>query len=420
MINASIHLIAYCPFNEKSMISGLGQPDYSYGFVFQKFLPLLAELTTVTSVSDEMAIEGIALDIRLSGRTPLLLSFAPPHRTPLSGSYRSIPVFAWEFDTIPCEDLDDDSRSNWSFLLSHLPGAITHSLFAVNVVKRQVGSTYPIASIPSPVWDDFAFLPDTAWTGRPRSIVFTGAVIDTLELALENEQDCELTAPLEIKPHNIELSGLVFTLVANPCDGRKNWRDILTAFVYTFRDRRDATFVFKMVHHDRDRCCSEAWSEIARLTPFLCRIVVIHGFLETDSFRQLIGATTFTVNASSGEGQCLPLMEFMSASTPAIAPSHTALSEYVNSNNSLTIESSPAWTIWPHDPRQRLTCMHQQINWESICESFEKASAIAYNSRPLYQEMCNYARKSLEQYCSLGLAKDKLCQFINGLFETRI
>ena len=415
MISPTIHIIAYCPFNEKSMLSGLGLPDYSYGFVFQHFLPLLAEIAAVTNLSEEAALETRALEIRSGGAKPLLLSFAPPPRTPLSPTYPSIPVFAWEFDSIPCESFGDDNRSNWTSLLSDVPGAITHSLFALNVVRRQLGGDYPIVSIPSPVWDDFAFLPDSIWTERSRLIAFRGTVIDTIRLSLESDLDCEPIPPLETKPQEITLSGLVFTLVANPCDGRKNWRELITAFAYTFRHNKDATFVFKMVHHDRDRFCREVWAEISRLAPFLCRIIILHGFLETDAFLELIGATTFAVNASSGEGQCLPLMEFMSASTPAVSPSHTALSEYINTDNSLIIESSPAWTIWPQDPRQRLSCMHQQINWQSICAAFENAAQIVEYDQSRYQDMCRSARKSLELYCSSRVAKVKLGKFIDSL-----
>jgi glycosyltransferase involved in cell wall biosynthesis len=85
------------------------------------------------------------------------------------------------------------------------------------------------------------------------------------------------------------------------------------------------TLVFKLVHHDRDRSCAAVLLELRKLAPFHCRVVVIHGFLEDAIYDELILATTYAVNSSRGEGQCLPLMEFMAAGRPAVAPTHTAL-----------------------------------------------------------------------------------------------
>lgn len=61
---------------------------------------------------------------------------------------------------------------------------------------------------------------------------------------------------------------------------------------------------------------------------------MVHGFLSDKSYRKLIHATSFFVNASSGEGLCLPLMEFMACGVPAIAPNRTAMADYVDQASS--------------------------------------------------------------------------------------
>ena len=66
----------------------------------------------------------------------------------------------------------------------------------------------------------------------------------------------------------------------------------------------------------------------------------MHGYLNDDEYAKLVQGSTYVVNAAHGEGQCLPLMEYMSAGKPAIAPSHTAMEEYINEGNSFVVKSS--------------------------------------------------------------------------------
>ena len=103
--------------------------------------------------------------------------------------------------------------------------------------------------------------------------------------------------------------------------------------------------------------------EMLKLAPYQCRVVAVHGYLEQPAFHDLVRATTYTVNASAGEGQCLPLMEFMSAGKPAIAPNHTAMADYVTPANSFIVSGTREPSAWPQDPRQVFRCMRYRINW---------------------------------------------------------
>ena len=49
--------------------------------------------------------------------------------------------------------------------------------------------------------------------------------------------------------------------------------------------------------------------------------------------------------------QCLPLMEYMAAGTPAIAPYSTALQDYITDLNSFLVSTGAAPTNWQHDER---------------------------------------------------------------------
>src|SRR5207253_2984059 len=45
----------------------------------------------------------------------------------------------------------------------------------------------------------------------------------------------------------LELTGVVYATVLNPFDGRKNWEDLLSGFLWALRDRADATLVIKLI-----------------------------------------------------------------------------------------------------------------------------------------------------------------------------
>ena len=147
------------------------------------------------------------------------------------------------------------------------------------------------------------------------------------------------------------LDGVVYTSVFNPCDGRKNWEDMLSAFCVTFRDVDDATLVLKLTHHDAEEALSDILHHLYKNQSYRCRIVLIYGYLADADYERLVQATSYVVNTSYGEGQCLPLMEFMSCGKPAVAPRTTAMIDYLDADNAFLIDSTDELTAWPHDPR---------------------------------------------------------------------
>lgn len=201
---------------------------------------------------------------------------------------------------------------------------------------------------------------------------------------------------------------LLYTAILNPKDGRKNWEDIITGFVYAFREDAGPTLLVKVAYHELGELLEDIFTLLMELHPFKCRIVFIHGFLADEQYESLILHSHFVVNASRGEGQCLPLMEFMSSGVPAVAPNNSAMNEYVNQSNAFVVESAPEITFWPQDPRQLYRTLWQRINWESLVKAFSD-SARVYREQPReYGLMSDAAAHSLEKYCSLARARSGL------------
>jgi hypothetical protein len=76
--------------------------------------------------------------------------------------------------------------------------------------------------------------------------------------------------PVLPKPKaEVALSGVVFTTMLNPRDGRKNWIDILTAFCHALGDRTDATLVIKMTHFSVASFLGELLTKLEEVGPSL-------------------------------------------------------------------------------------------------------------------------------------------------------
>lgn len=208
------------------------------------------------------------------------------------------------------------------------------------------------------------------------------------------------------------LSGVVIASVFNPKDGRKNWSDILTAFCYALGDREDATLVFKMTHFSAAAYLEELFGLLAAVGPVRARIVVLHGFLDQAEYQRLIAATAWYVNASRGEGLCLPLMEFMAAGVPAIAPNHTAMADYVDASSTLLVRSSRVPTRWPNDPAARNRTRCHQIDWQSLVEGFCEAYRITTADPQRYATMSAAAATTVGRYTASERVERLLAQHL--------
>ncbi len=208
---------------------------------------------------------------------------------------------------------------------------------------------------------------------------------------------------------------ILYTAIFNPKDGRKNWEDIITGFVYAFRDDAGATLLIKITYHDLRELYEDIFTFLIELHPFKCRLIFIHGFLDEEAYEQLLRHSHFIVNASRGEGQCLPLMEFMSAGVPAVAPDNTAMGEYISPANAFVVQSSPELTFWPQDPRQVFRTLWQRINWESLVAAFS-GSARVYRRKPRrYRAMSEAAAEAQRAYCSNEVARRGIQAVLNAL-----
>lgn len=413
-----MRFLLYAAHNRNRIGSALGKPDYSYLFVmkhFERFLPELGETVILEDLDDAPRTAD--------PDSEMLLLFMPPHKVPVELVDSAIPVFAWEFDTIPDEDWDGDFRNNWYNVLERAPGGITHCRFVAETVKTRLGGDYPMGMIPSPTWDEFSRLyrperdPLGSW-----SIDVDGVVVDSRSAHVAEDagrpldvDNPELDDRFEARTSRVDFEGVTFSYVFNPTDGRKEWMDAVSAFVDAFASEPGATLILKLVQVDLRRGAAMVWKAIAGLGRFDCRIVLVQAHLDGPSYDALIARPTFVLSSSRGEGQCLPLRESMSAGVPAVSPDHTAMADYVNARNAFVVKFSRRWSGWPHDPRAALRCLTYPVVWESLRDKLREAFVCATTDQDLYRTMSRAAFDEMKGFCSLATARTAMTQFVEDV-----
>jgi len=432
--------------NEDTIRGRLGTPDYSYYFVLREFLPVLDRLGTVLTVGDSetewdslgevtavyepaAVIDAIFALCRRVGEPCVFLSFAPPHRTILSLQCPTVPVFAWEFQDLPCETWEGDERHDWRFVLKQLPVAVTHSTFAERVVRSALGELYDVQAIPAPVWDRFAPLrepensPPDLSSARltlrttatdSRTLNLSGRPPDGAAEPLAGSTafafDPDASAPSDRQPAHaaLVLDGVVYTAIFNPADGRKQWRDMIRCFCIALSRHSDATLVLKLTHGGWSRTRMAMIRELVQSSPFECRVVLLEGFLNDVEYAALLRRSTYALSVSSGEGQCLPLMEYMSAGKPAVAARHTGMQDYVDEDNAFPVETSLEPCAWPQDPRPRYRTFRHRINAESLMQAFRESYRVAKKDPERYARMSSHAVAALREHCSQAVVETRL------------
>lgn len=461
--------LLYAQIDRQTIGQHLGAADYSYFFLLRAYASVLSELGEVIELSDTEQVDSIYRECVRKGEKCVLLSFAPPHKTPLGLACPTVPLFAWEYPEIP-ERIEEtcwqgDPRHDWRTVLSATGRAICLSTHTTEAVRRSMGRTYPIAPIPSPIAPSIA-PPHALPLHQGTALRISAAVMDTYRMGLDvnamvhpeaedgtpfNSSDIGVlpeAGPSTDRPHNhsvrheesdddpaqddgysqplpcgweipptipvrIRLRGVVYTTVLTPSAGRKNWEDLITAFCWTFRNTEDATLILKLTGKNLSHNHLQLLMMLTKLSPFKCRVIAIYGYLPDADYAALVEASTFYVNTSLCEGQCLPLVEFLNEGVPAIAPNNTAMADYITEDVAFVVKSYPGVpTMWPHGDNEINRTSYNQLDWESLVDAYQRSYAMAHHDHARYRHMSVRARHVIQGYCGNETVKTALHKFL--------
>ncbi|HEY8682079.1 MAG TPA: glycosyltransferase [Rhodanobacter sp.] len=406
----------------------LGRPEYSYRFVVEEFRPLLDELGIVIEVSDpEHEVDAIYESCRRHGESCLFLCFMPPNKVPIRLACPTIPVFAWEYEALPGEAFGGKPRNDWTRVLAKLGAALTHSSFTVERTRAALGADFPVTCVPAPLWNRMQSLRGPS--GEPVTLPIAGLVIDSRRTDLSAYRKSLMMAaqpdalPLPENRHeyqgDLALDGVLYTAIFNPHDARKNWLEMITGFCDALRDKADATLLIKLTHYNPADIIPNLLEAVYKMGRLSCRVVLVHAYLQKPEYDALLRATTYAVNTSHGEGQCLPLMEYMSAGKPAVAPCHTSMLDYINPDGAFVVDSSAEPGTWPHDQRQAFRTLRQRIHYQSLVEAYQRSYHVARYEPEVYAAMSNAAAASLQRYCSVEVVRPRLQRFIRDRLTSK-
>jgi hypothetical protein len=444
----------------------LGVAGYSYDFVAQLFRPLLERCGEVIWIRDlETELEPAIQSAREWGSAPVHVGFMPFQDTYLSPHAPNVIVPAWEYPDVPNHKFDGNPQNDWVATANRCDLVIVGGEFTADAFAR-AGVRAPVRIVPVPTPE--AYFEVAPWTSdTPRAALRGSAYIYGPPGSLEVVEPPEPPEPVKrrrpirslarhgyrrlVKPllprslrlrlrmslhsayqalrdpeqylspfeRTIDISrprrdagdlarGVVYTSVLNPADGRKNWQDLLTGFLFALGDRDDATLIVKLInrHPFWINHVLEFFQGIGRT--HRCTVAFVSDYLTDEQMVDLAAASTYYVTTTRAEGNCLPLMNYLAAGRPGISPSHTAISDYFGAEVGFVVDSHPEPTAWPHDRRfRRLTTWHRLV-WPSLVDRFRESYETAKHNPRLYDQLSARARETMAERARIDAVLPRL------------
>ena len=446
----------------------LGTAGYSYDFVAGLFAPLFERLGPLVQIRNRAEIGREAKAARAANLCPVHVSFQPFQDALLAPDIQNVVVPAWEFPDVPDHGFDGNPQNNWVATANRCSMVLVGGQFTADALSR-AGVTAPVRIVPVPT--PLSYFDTPAWESGDRAVLECATHIfpdaDATPDVLPLHADTSCVQPREslgrrfgdatrrtalrayrqfIKPclprwiapavsaalragfmtwqgqrlwskcaDTLDLSGIVYTSIFNPHDGRKNWEDTITAFLYALKDCEDATLVLKLATSD-PTAVQQVVSFYRRLdVPHRCRLALIPAFLTEAEMLELARVSTYYVTSTRAEGNCLPVMNYLAAGRPCISPSHTAISDYFNAEMGLVVESHPEPAHWPHDSQQRWRTTDHRLVWTSLVEQIRRGYQIAKADRAAYRAMAAAGREKMRQWAHPDAVLPRLCTAMQAL-----
>ncbi|MEN6556634.1 MAG: glycosyltransferase, partial [Thermoguttaceae bacterium] len=398
---------------------------------------------------------------RQEGLDPVHVIFRPFQEAHLSPTVRNVVVPAWEFPDIPNEAFDGNPQNDWVATANRCAMVLVGGPFTARALEsagvrtpiRIVAVPTPEAYFDMPRWrsdrrtalncSPYVF-PQTdmqasgspmvvavpsspSWRERLRVWAMHGYrrwVKPCLPGRLKTVVGAALKAGWGAWRHAaiacprdrwLDLDGVVYTSVFNPIDGRKNWQDMITAFLCAMRDREDATLVMKLANND-PAVVGQVVDFYRRLDyAHRCRVAIVPDFLDEADMLELARASTYYLTTTQAEGNCLPLMNYLAAGRPGISASHSAIADYFDADVGFVVESHPAPCAWPQDSRLRWRTTWHRLNWSSLVDQICESYRIAKEDRACYDRMASAARKRMTRFAHPDVVAGQLQSALDEL-----
>lgn len=188
MHSKDLHFILYCRVGSQSIVSSLGAPEYSYYFVYRNFAPAFEAIGRTTTISDpETELKPLLAESEQRGEQCHFICFTPPNKSWVDLPCQTTCVFAWEFDTIPDTDINDDPMENWVQVLKNHGQTITLSSYSTEAVRNAIDHDYKAATIAVPLAAAQRITPLVRAAAEQATLHIDGSVIDSENYVIDDE-----------------------------------------------------------------------------------------------------------------------------------------------------------------------------------------------------------------------------------------
>ena len=463
-------ILVTCYMTGSTSGKNLGTPGYSYDFVAKLFSQLLAKYGEVIPVPEpKFNLDRVAEESRQRGLDPIHVSFLPFQDVVMCSTTPNVVVPAWEFPDVPNQAFDNDSRNNWIEMANASDMVLVGGQYTVDSFQRG-GASALIKIVPVPTPDAYFQVPQ--WNPERTTTIncraFWPKQLDSQCLVEpESRKTCfklarrSLTQSMRnfykvlLGPQNyqrfsdhmkkrraqrrlkraaqrtepdvltlgqpstptLQLSGIVYTSIFNPDDGRKNWKDLLSGFLYALGDKPDATLVVKLITRRREAAEQIMRYYQERAIPHQCKVAFVVDYLSDADLADLATASTYYLQTTKAEGNCLPLMNYLAAGRPGISPDHSAIGDYFSNQFGWVVQSNQEPAAWPHESQLRFRTSWGRIVWTSLRDSIRSSYETASNSYEDYIDLSNACRTKMQSWASNDVVDRHLDSALQALDE---
>ncbi len=192
-----------------------------------------------------------------------------------------------------------------------------------------------------------------------------------------------------VDSHTLELKGIVYVAFLTTTVDSSEWKDVVTAFCWAFKDVGVATLLLSIAENS-DQVLLDLTHEISRIGDMKCRVIILPKNSASESMKHILDVADFYVHVPSS----LPAEKMIEvAGIPAIVSSQDGLFEFFPQESQISSKS----IIHPLPITGHKTFvqsrLYERADWGQIADAFRNSFEIISTEPNLYASMLSATQR---------------------------